>query len=161
MEPVNAIQLPEELREPPPRPWAALRHARHQLAGMGYTLLIWAGLLGVGSFYRDIDFVAMLLAFSFAVMPFVLLYQVLGSYAACRLALRGAPSAAQIYEGVVVTRFGTVNIWHVVVAGQHVRIRADAPLVKSVVVLVTPETRSGKRRVGVYHPRVGICTSLV
>lgn len=161
MESLNAIQLPEELREPPPRPWAALRHARHQLAGVGYALLVWAGLLGVGSFYRHIDFVAMLLAFSFAVMPFVLLYQVLSSYTACRLALRGAPSAAQIYEGVVVTRFGTVQIWHVVVAGQHVRIRADGPLVKSMVVLVTPETSGGKRRIGVYHPRIGICTSLV
>ncbi|AUX36121.1 MULTISPECIES: hypothetical protein [Sorangium] len=161
MQSLNAIQLPEELREPPPRPWAALRHARHQLAGVGYALLVWAGLLGVGSLYRHIDLVAMLLAFSFAVMPFVLLYQVLGSYTACRLALRGAPSAAQIYEGVVVTRFGTVNVWHVVVAGQHVRIRADAPLLKSMVVLVTPETTRGKRRVGVYHPKIGICTSLV
>ncbi|WP_437606815.1 hypothetical protein WMF20_38635 [Sorangium sp. So ce834] len=161
MQSLHAIQLPEELREPPPRPWAALRHARHQLAGVGYALLVWAGLLGVGSLYRHIDLVAMLLAFSFAVMPFVLLYQVLGSYTACRLALRGAPSAAQIYEGVVVTRFGTVNVWHVVVAGQHVRIRADAPLLKSMVVLVTPETTRGKRRVGVYHPKIGICTSLV
>lgn len=161
MEPPNAIQLPEELRAPPPRPWAALRHVRHQLTGVGYSLLFWAGLLGVGAFYRHIDFVAMLLTVSFGVMPFVLLYQVLGSYAACRLALRGAPSAAHIYEGAVVTRYGTVNIWHVVVAGQHVRIRANAPLDKSVVVLVTPETRGGKRRVGVYHPRFGICTSLV
>jgi hypothetical protein len=141
MEPLNAIQLPEELREPPPRPWAALRHARHQLAGVGYTLLFWAAFLGIGSFYRHVDFVAMLLVVSLAVMPFVLLYQVLGSYAA--------------------TRFGAVNVWHVVIAGQHVRIRADVPLVKSAVVLVTPETRSGKRRVGVYQPRVGICTSLV
>ncbi|XXX74620.1 hypothetical protein WMF30_43920 [Sorangium sp. So ce134] len=161
MQPLTAIQLPEELREPPPRPWAALRHARHQLSGVGYVLLVWAGLLAVGSFYRHIELVAMLLAFSFAVMPFVLLYQVLGSYTACRLALRGAPSAAQIYEGVVVTRFGTVNVWHVVVAGQHVRIRADAPLIKSMVVLVTPETSGGKRRIGVYHPQIGICTSLV
>ncbi|WP_437722266.1 hypothetical protein [Sorangium sp. So ce861] len=161
MESLNAIQLPEELREPPPRPWAALRHARHQLAGVGYALLVWAGLLGVGSLYRHIDLVAMLVAFSFAVMPFVLLYQLLGSYTACRLALRGAPSAAQIYEGVVVTRFGTVNVWHVVVAGQHVRIRAEAPLLKSMVVLVTPQTSGGKRRIGVYHPKIGICTSLV
>lgn len=161
MESLNAIQLPEELREPPPRPWAALRHARHQLAGVGVALLVWAGLLGVGSFYRHIDLVAMLLAFAFLVMAFVLLYQLLVSYTACRLALRGAPSAAQIYDGVVVTRFGTVKIWHVVVAGQHVRIRAEAPLVKSMVVLVTPETSGGKRRIGVYHPQIGICTSLV
>ncbi|WP_437286076.1 hypothetical protein [Sorangium sp. So ce406] len=157
----SAIQLPEELREPPPRPWAALRHARHQLAGVGYALLVWAGILAVGWYYRDSDVASMVVGFSYVVMPIVLLYQALGSYTACRLALRGAPSPAQIYEGVVVTRFGTVNIWHVVVAGEHVRIRADAPLVKSMVVLVTPETRSGKRRVGVYHPRVGICTSLV
>ncbi|WP_437525037.1 hypothetical protein WME79_37245 [Sorangium sp. So ce726] len=161
MQPPNAIQLPEELCAPPPRPWAALRHVRHQLTGVGYALLFWAGLLGVGAFYRHIDFVAMLLTVSCGIMPFVLLYQVLGSYTACRLALRGAPSAAQIFEGAVVTRYGTVNIWHVVVAGQHVRIRANAPLDKSAVVLVTPETRSGKRRIGVYHPRFGICTSLV
>ncbi|WP_437314993.1 hypothetical protein [Sorangium sp. So ce385] len=161
MESLNAIQLPEELREPPPRPWAALRHARHQLAVLGYTLLFWVGFVGVGWFYRHIEFVAMLLVFSFAVMPFLLLYHVLNSYTACRLALRGAPSAAQIFEGVVVTRYGTVNVWHVVVAGQHVRIRADAPLLKSMVVLVTPETSGGKRRIGVYHPKIGICTSLV
>ena len=59
------------------------------------------------------------------------------------------------------TRFGTVKIWHIVVAGEHVRIRADAPVDRSMVVLVTPEAGDGKRRVGVYHPRVGICTSLV
>ena len=73
----------------------------------------------------------------------------------------GTPSAAQIYEGVVVTRFGAVKIWHVIVAGEHVRIRADAPADRSMVVLVTPATSRGKRRVGVYHPRIGICTSLV
>ncbi|WP_438015532.1 hypothetical protein WMF18_32320 [Sorangium sp. So ce315] len=157
----SAIQLPEELRDPPPRPWAALRHARRQMTGVGYTLLVWAGLLAIGWSYRDSDFVSMVVGFSYVVMPLVLLYQALGSYTACRLALRGAPSPAQIYEGVVVTRYGAVNIWHVIVAGEHVRIRADAPLVKSVVVLVTPETRKGKRRVGVYHPQIGICTSLV
>ncbi|MGK3959246.1 hypothetical protein WMF38_40145 [Sorangium sp. So ce118] len=59
------------------------------------------------------------------------------------------------------TRFGTVNVWHVVVAGQHVRIRADAPLLKSMVVLATPETSRGKRRFGVHHPEIGICASLV
>ncbi|WP_438005211.1 hypothetical protein WME89_41780 [Sorangium sp. So ce321] len=161
MESLDAIQLPAELRGPPPRPWTALRHARHQLAGVGYALLFWAVLLVAGSFYRHISFVETVLAFSFALMPFVLLYQALGSYTACRLALRGAPSPAQIYEGVVVTRFGTVKIWHVVIAGEHVRIRADAPVDRSMVVLVTPEAGGGKRRVGVYHPRVGICTSLV
>ncbi|WP_437731859.1 hypothetical protein [Sorangium sp. So ce1335] len=161
MQSLDAIRLPAELSGPPPRSWAALRYARRQLAGVGYALAFWIALLVAGSFYRDVPFVEMVLAFSLVVMPFVLLYQALGSYTACRLALRGAPSAAQIYEGVVVTRFGAVKIWHVIVAGEHVRIRADAPADRSMVVLVTPETSRGKRRVGVYHPQIGICTSLV
>ncbi|MGK4002364.1 hypothetical protein WMF31_07060 [Sorangium sp. So ce1036] len=161
MEPLPAIRLPEALRDPPPRRWAALWHARHQLAGLGAGLLFWGGLLVASSLFLHIDAIAMAFWFSLAAAPLLLLYQGLGCYAACQVALRGAPSAAQVYEGVVVTRFTTVKIWHVVVSGEHVRIRADAPLVKSMVVLVTPETRRGKRRIGVYHPKVGICTSMV
>ncbi|WP_437672698.1 hypothetical protein [Sorangium sp. So ce131] len=161
MKPLDLTQLPDELREAPPRRWAALRHARHQLAGLGATLLLWAGFLVVASFYLHVEFAATALWLSVATVPFLLLYQALGCYAACQVALRGAPSAAHIYDSVVVTRFSTVKIWHVVVSGAHVRIRAEAPLVKGMVVLVTPETRRGKRRVGVYHPQVGICTSMV
>jgi hypothetical protein len=122
------------------------------------TLAIWLLLLVVvvGMEWAALSIIGLFL------MPFLVLYVVLAYLTARRLALRGALLDVPIVKGTVRVRGTKRDVWLVESRdGRRLGFTACGPLVPGMAVLWAPARTFGRPLLGVFHPKLGICTQRV